>query len=52
VRRRILCELHQAVAVQEEKVVTNDPDGNEVSIYDPDFCFTNSAPTWTSGACM
>jgi ubiquitin-protein ligase len=36
-RRRILRELHQAAAVQTPNVVAHDPDGNEVSIYDPDL---------------
>jgi ubiquitin-conjugating enzyme E2 D/E len=36
-RRRILRELHQAAAVQDANVIGHDPDGNEVSIYDPDL---------------
>lgn len=36
-RRRILRELHQAAAVQQEGLVGQDPDGRDVTIYDPDL---------------
>jgi ubiquitin-conjugating enzyme E2 D/E len=48
-RRRILRELHQAAAIQEMEAVGQDPDGNEVQIYDADiriFPFSAHLDQW------